>query len=382
MTRTRPEETPAVRLTWSQVLAWRLARSHLVDRSAHRVGPVQAAMDVCGLHAQVMSASELQAWARTAHASSGGVARALWDDRTLVKTWAMRGTLHLLPARELPAWTAALTTRDQWRSPTWLRYFGYTLEEIEGIMGAIGEVLSAEPMTREELTDAVVSVVGQRRRKTLLQGWGTLFKPAAAMGLLCFGPNRGRNVTFVRPDRWLSKWADVHPAEGIRQVVRRFLHTYGPATAHGFSAWWGVPPVKGRQLFASVVDEAVMVDVEGFRASALVEDVDAIRAAGRPRGIRLLPNFDPYVMGSRPRSAVVDGAHAARVSRAAGWISPVILVDGRAAGVWDQKRRGGRLEVRVDPFRPVSATVRRKVEAVAERLGTFAGAATDVTWTE
>ncbi len=96
---------PAARLTWENVLAWRLRRQHL-DRRAPREALLAAVADICGLHAQVMSSAELTAWARVEGIEPGAVGRALWEERTLVKTWAMRGTLHLLPASELPLWVA------------------------------------------------------------------------------------------------------------------------------------------------------------------------------------------------------------------------------------------------------------------------------------
>jgi hypothetical protein len=122
------------------------------------------------------------------------------------------------------------------------------------------------------------------------------------------------------------------------------------------------------------------VEVDGFPAMALAEDLDGLRAARRRSGVRLLPNFDPYVMGSRPRTAVVPEAFAAKVSRAAGWISPVLLVDGRAAGVWERSKRRGRLEVRIEPFEPLSPSRRRAAEVEAERLASFLGSSAQVSW--
>ena len=96
----------AARLGWAQVMAWRAARHHLDERV-----PAKATLDVvaeiCGLHAQVMSSAELTLAARVEGLGPDDVRRALWEERSLVKTWAMRGTLHLLPAAELPLWQAA-----------------------------------------------------------------------------------------------------------------------------------------------------------------------------------------------------------------------------------------------------------------------------------
>src|SRR5436189_6188583 len=98
-----------LRLTWPRAAAWRMRR-HNLDRRAPARSMLAVASRLCGLHAQVMSSAELTVWARVEDLDRRAVQRALWEDRTLVKTWAMRGTLHLLPAAELPLCRAALST--------------------------------------------------------------------------------------------------------------------------------------------------------------------------------------------------------------------------------------------------------------------------------
>ncbi len=92
-----------LKLTWARAAAWRARRHHLHQR-APAGSTLAIASRLCGLHAQVLSAAELCVWARVEGLRPGDVRRALWEERTLVKTWAMRGTLHLLPAAELPMW--------------------------------------------------------------------------------------------------------------------------------------------------------------------------------------------------------------------------------------------------------------------------------------
>ena len=110
--RRRPRDRGAnspqmLKLTWPRVAAWHVRRHHL-DQRAAAGSMLTVASRLCGLHAQVMSSAELTVWARVENLDRRAVQRALWDDRTLVKTWAMRGTLHLLPADELPLWQAVV----------------------------------------------------------------------------------------------------------------------------------------------------------------------------------------------------------------------------------------------------------------------------------
>ncbi|MDQ3930651.1 MAG: winged helix DNA-binding domain-containing protein, partial [Chloroflexota bacterium] len=114
-------------LSWEQVIAWRLSGHHLLER-APKERLLDVVTDVGGLHAQVMSSAELIAWARVEGVTPEDVRKALWEERALVKTWAMRGTLHLLPAREFPTYVGALRTRQGYMRASWLKYFNITLE--------------------------------------------------------------------------------------------------------------------------------------------------------------------------------------------------------------------------------------------------------------
>ena len=108
-----------------------------------------------------MSSAELTVWARVNDLDRRAIQHALWKDRTLVKTWAMRGTLHLLPAAELPVWHAALgTSRRYLRPALWQKYFGITIEELDRLTEAIGTALQGRTLTREELATEVRTVTG------------------------------------------------------------------------------------------------------------------------------------------------------------------------------------------------------------------------------
>ncbi|HKE98078.1 MAG TPA: winged helix DNA-binding domain-containing protein [Actinomycetes bacterium] len=361
------------RLTWGQVRAWRLARQQLVERvPAGRM--LAVAGEVCGLHAQVPSSAELQVWARVDGVGPQDVRDALWERRSLVRTWCMRGTLHLLTAEDLPGYVAALRTHDRWWKGAWLRMIGFSAEELRAILDAIADSLGEEPLTREELAERVAGQVGPRARERMLSGWGELLKPAAFEGSLICGPPRGQSVTFVRPDRWLGGWREPTADAAWRAVVRRYLRAYGPATREELARWWGMQPAPAGRVLAAQGDELAQVDVEGRRAWALAEDVPGMRVADLRAPARLLPGFDVYVAGTRPRGSLVDPGVEARVFRAAGWVSPVVLVDGTVAGVWRHERAGGRVEVTVELFRELEPRRLEEIGREADRLGSFLGA--------
>lgn len=371
-------------VTWPQVLTWRVHRQRLARSSS---GLVETASALTGLHAQVASATELIAAVRTPSQRPGDLDRATWTDRSLVKTWGMRGTLHLFPATELPLLTAAFRQR-QWPkfTPSWEKYHGVTGDELRHITAAVGEVLPGKTLSREELATEIAAVLDAPHLATAIRsGWGQMLKPAAAGGLLCFGPDRDRNVTFTDPRSWVpdAPW-DSAPDESaaVAVVIQRFLDTYGPATHQDFGRWWGTDPASARRLFREHAEVMVEVDLDGDRAWVSADGADELAAtAAAPTGTWLLPGFDPYVVGPLShRAHTIPEGMVERVSRTAGWISPVLVVDGLVRGVWSHELKAGRLTITVEPFAAVGKGVRSAATKHVQRYARFFDADVELVW--
>jgi len=362
-------------LSWDRVVAWRARRHQLHERA-----PADAALEVVGritgLHAQLMSSAELALWARVEGVAADTVRRALWQDRTLVKLWAMRGTLHLLPAADLPLWQAGLRTYRHYLRPVWFRHFGVTPDELEQLVAAVADVLDGRELTREELADEVAARTGSPALgEKLRESWGALLKPVSFRGQLCFAPNRVRHVSFTRPASWLPGLTEQDPERALPEIARRFLAAHGPATREDLARWWAVSPAQAGRMLAALGEEAVQVEVDGAPGWwVLVADLDELRHAEPVRSVRLLPAFDQYVVAATKHAArLMPGDFTDRVYRAQGWLSPVLLVDGWMAGVWSHERRGDRVRVRLEPFGELPERVHRAAVAEAERLAAFLG---------
>jgi uncharacterized protein YcaQ len=362
-------------LSWAQALAWRLQRHHL----AARVAPtdlVRVVGDICGLHAQLMSSAELSLWARIDGLDRRAVQEALWQHRALVKLWAMRGTLHLLPAAELGLWLAALgtiTNRGMTGHP-----------EIDALAEAVGRALDGRLLTREELARTVERLSGRPEFGTWVRfSWGSYLKAASFRGQLCFAASERGRVQFTTPTTWLpGPLATPDPAEALRAVTRRFMQAYAPATAADLALWWGgFGPARGRRMLAALGAEAVEVALEGDRAWVLAQDVAALTHTEPGNVAHLLPAFDPWVVGAaRTNPALLDPEHKARVYRPQGWISPVVLMNGRMVGVWRQTRQGRRVTVGIEPFAPLPAWAKAQVTGEAARLAAFLGGDLALQW--
>lgn len=374
-----------LRLTWAQAAAWRSDR-HYLNKRAPEGSMLTVASRLCGLHAQVMSSAELTVWARVESFRRGAIQHALWQERSLVKTWAMRGTLHLLPSIELPMWHAALALSPRFLRPqAWQNYFGITLEQLDQLTQAIGAALADRLLTREELAEEVGRRVGSAAlgAKLAQSSWGTMLRPAAFTGKLCFGPSVGQRVRFTHPDTWLSCPPSPITSELAQaEITRRFLSAYAPATYHDLARWWNGGGVStARQWIASLSDEVTQLQVDGIKAWMLSEDARELRDLAPMRSVRLLPGFDQYVVAASWHALhLLPGDLRSRVYRPQGWISPVLLVNGRMLGVWRHEVKGSRVQVEIEPFIKTPAWVRRGAKEEAERLAAFLGSQLQLKW--
>jgi Winged helix DNA-binding domain len=322
---------------------------------------------VGGIHAQVQASAELQLAARIDGITQQHVRDALWRDRRLVKAWTLRGTLHLHPADELSLWLAARRAVEgelpdglkPWPDPKGLVHPAVSPEELTEIQAAVWDSFDGRALLRDELATEVVRRVGKKHEGRLRSGF------AFFTDQLVQGPPQGNKITLARPDQWIDGWQTVDAEAALREVLRRYLWAYGPARPSDFRAWFG-----DVSFDAHDVEE---VDVEGRRAFVLAGDTEFPDAR---RTVRLLPEYDVYVMGVREREHLVPervreqvAAHGrGRYEGPAG--VRFLLVDGVTAGLWERKKSAKRIEIKVAPARRVRrADLAREVE----RYGAFLG---------
>jgi Winged helix DNA-binding domain len=376
--------TAPAALTWRGVTARRMAR-HALAGPAAGLGPDGIAGVLCGVHAQVLSAAELSIGRRIAGATRADVQRALWQERSLVKAFGPRGTIHLLPAADLPMWTGALSALPSSvpAHPDGVRFAPGQAEEV---IAAIGAALAGAELTVDELTEAIADQAGPWAVERTMEAfggkwprWRQLTSTAAHRGVLCFGPNRGRKVTYTSPHRWLPGFRPADGDTALRALVRRYLYAYGPASPQHFAKWLNIPPRHAAALFGTLAGELERVEVDGEPAWTLAGDTGT---PPRPHaGVRLLPYFDAYAVAGQPRERLYPGQAAARALTPAGQAGnyPVLLIDGVVGGVWHQRRSGRKLAITVEPLRELTAAQRRELDDEASLVGTVMEATATLT---
>jgi hypothetical protein len=310
---------------------------HALAEPATNLSAADIAGVLCGAHAQVLSAAELSIGRRIAGATRAEVQRALWQDRTLVKTFGPRGTIHLLPAADLPMWTGALSAVPS-PAPTHPDGIRFTPAQAQEVIAAIGDALADAELTVGELTGAIADRVGPWAVEPTMEAfqgkwprWRQLTSAAAHRGMLCFGPGRGRTVTYTSPRRWLPGFRPADGEPALRTLLSRYLYAYGPAAPGHFARWLGVPPGYAAGLFGTLADDLERVELDGEPAWTLAGDTAT--PPGPCRGVRLLPYFDSYAVAGQPRDRLYPGPAATRALTPAGQAGnyPVLLVDAPSA---------------------------------------------------
>lgn len=375
-------------VTWHQVAAFRLSNHHLSARAPAK-NLMAVAGDMCGAQAQLLSAAHISLWSRVRDLRSTHIEDSL-TERTLVKASCMRRTLFLVPSEDLAIFVRGTALRAE-KEIRWTRGKGVPDRVVDAAIDAVLGALD-RPLTRPEIAERVSMALGVPVQAIHGGGWGSrrkvaavavgdltfpvvdLLHLAAARGVVCYGPNRSSEPTFVRGDVWVPHWRDTPAEEAAGLLLRRYLHAFGPATAADFALWTSVTLRDANEIWAREQTGFTPIRVEGTTASVLREDLDALAHAGFERPlVRLLPYFDTFLLGHRERAHLVDTQHRPQVYRPQGWIAPVVLVDGRAAAVWEHARVGYRLRVKVTPFGPLSQRIDTAIHDEAQELGRFLG---------
>lgn len=377
-----------VEVSPAKAAAFRLSKHHLSER-APPSSLASVAGDIGGAQAQVLSAAQLSIWARVRGVTIQDLDAAIWKERTLVRAWGMRRTMFLLPSDDLAVFVRGTYRRSAYNLRWALKQVSseQALDRLlDDIIGMLGE-----PRTRNGIAQGLRSA-GYRLKSKAGGGWGDsravpwvevggtflsvgfLLHVIGARDVICSGPNVGNESTYVRADRWLPRWKDVPVEEAEGELLARYLSAFGPATIADFALWAGMYMRDAKPIWALREEDTVQVEAAGKKAWVLREDLSRLKnAETRGQVVRLLPFFDSFLLGHRSHRNVVDEGHHTRVYRPQGWVSPVLLVDGQALGVWSHVQRKGELQVRVAPFAKLSSRVLSQARAEASDLGRFLG---------
>jgi winged helix DNA-binding protein len=328
--------------------------------------PADIARATAGIQAQDPKAARLAFRARDARLTAQDVDRARTEERSIVRAWVMRRTVHLLHADDA-AWMLPLYEPDMERwSRRRLEQLGMPGPDVERALDVVARSLESDgPLARPQLAERIEAAGVLLNQHTRLH----VFALAVNSGVAAFGPDVAGNAALVLRRDWLGEPPGHDREAALRDLARRYFAAFAPATETDFAGWSGLPL---RDLRAG------MEGIAGELTEMRIGDIPAWRPRGRqPRArrdvVRLLPAFDTYLMGHRDRDFIAAPDLWKRVMPGGGILRPAILVDGAAVGTWSARRTGRKLRAEIEPFRPLDDSTAEAVGAEIADVARFEG---------
>jgi len=302
--------------------------------------------------------------------------RAALDNGDVVRSWPMRGTLHLLAPEDLN-WVLDITSGRLIKALARRhRELGISAADIDAAAkAALLRVDGGGAVSRSELFQtferAGQSAEGQRGIHLLAM--------LCQLRLLVQGPLAGNQQLVVAFDHWITRSRTVDRAEGLAEWLLRYVRSHGPATERDFAWWSGIPLTETRAALAQTRDQLVALDFEG-RQYWLSPEIAALLDDGVPgqRSVLALPGFDEFLLGYTDRSIVLPAQHADKIVPGGnGVFKKTIVAGGEVAGTWTVPGNGRRAVVVPEPFDTVGGlrpAARRSFELQAAKYRRFLGA--------
>lgn len=347
-----------------QRLAAVRSAAQLLNRTGSRA-PAELAAAVAGFQAQEPPAARLSFRSRDRRLTLDDIDRARNEERSLLRTWVMRDTMHLI-AMEDAGWLLPLfEPRLEKKSRARLASLGMSDRDVERGLTAIRKGISNGPVRRPVLAELVSEAGVELNDQTARN----LFHQATVSGICCQGPDEGAQPTLVDRREWLPALPRFNRDAALRELALRYLRAFGPANEADFAGWssLGLGDVRGAlESIAERLVEAPLPSGSGWRLKGRAP-------ASKPDTVRLLSAYDTYLMGHRDRDFIAPGELWKKVLPGGGILRPTILVGGAAAGTWKIRRTPKRIEVRIEPFDELPATVLGAIEAEVADIGRFEG---------
>ncbi len=326
---------------------------------------------LCGLQAQDAHAATLAVRPRSVGLLAADIEHALVQERSVIRTWGQRGTLHLLATEDLDWLLSLLGPTFVAASQTRRAELGLDEETCSRGICLMRNVLANQgALTRVEIVEQLAA------HGVRLEGQAAphLIGRAALEGLVCLGPERGGKPTYVLLDDWIERGRVVTLARDVAcaELASRYLAAYSPATPDDFASWSGLPISRVRSAWKRVAPQLTEVEIASRpawmlkRHAAWLDEFPLHSPA-----VRLLPSFDTYLLGYRKRDLIVESQYARRIHPGGGILHPTLIVDGWAVGTWKSKRQKDHLDIIVEPFDTLTPEIHVKLEAEITDIARF-----------
>jgi uncharacterized protein YcaQ len=344
------------------------AARQLLHRPASAKDPAGIARAIAGAQAQDVYAGPLTFRSRSRSLAAADITRARTEERSLLRTWVMRTTIHLIPTEDAGWWLPLFEPGIERWSRRRLGQLGVPPAKQDKALRVAARALEEEgPLTRSEVRERIEAEGVKLNTQTGMH----VALTAVVAGIACLGPDRGKTTCLVRREDWLGKQPKFEREAALAELARVYIRAFAPATDRDFAYWSGLPLRDVRVGLSSIASEIEEVRIR--------QETMLAPRGPRPRlpagaQVRMLANFDTYLLGWKDRRFSVTDEHALHVKEGGGgWIRPVVVEDGIVVGGWRSSRKGGRLEIALNLPRSERERLAAKLEAEIADIARFEG---------
>ena len=350
----------------------RLARlrsaTQLLHRPTSAKDPAEIAREIGGAQAQDVYAGPLTFRSRSRALTAADITRARTEERSLLRSWVMRMTIHLIPTDDAGWWLPLFEPAIERWSARRLEQLGLPGAERRRALAVIARGLADDgPMTRTEararVSEAGIELTQQTGMHVVLS--------AVVSGIACLGPDRGKTTCLIRREDWLGKLPRFDRDAALAELARRYVRAFAPATDRDFAYWAGLPLRDVRAGLESIAKEIEEVRVGG---ETMLVPRRGLPRSPAPGQVRMLGNFDTYLLGWKDRGFAVSNERAGHVKEGGGgWIRPVIVRDGEVVGGWRSRRESDRLQITLNLDEEMRAEIGDAIDAEIADIARFEG---------
>ena len=358
-----------------ELIALRLASHRLAPAPSSKPAPLkrveQAVQWLGAVQAQEYAHARWAVGSRfaaEAAISDAAIEQAL-AQRKVVRSWVLRGTLHIVAAADLRWMLALAAPALLTRTAAAYREVNLDAAAFRKILPAIRQCLEgSQQLTRVELFAALA----RRRIATAGHRGGRILYRAAQTALLCLGDPQGKQARYTLLDEWLPPEPELPREDALQKLAQRYFASHGPATVAVFTWWSGLVAAEARAALEMAAPGLTHALFEGSTVWWSKRTPVPVQSAGKP-ALQLLAGFDEYVLGYTDRQAIIDPAHAGKLMTLNGLFRPALLLGGRVAGTWQAEAKKGALNIRTAPFAPLPRGCVGALRLAAQRYAAFIG---------
>jgi hypothetical protein len=350
-------------MTLQELLKKRLANQQILSSQFNSAGEVVRWLGA--VQAQDYMGSLWAIGCRLKNAKEKDIEKAI-AERTIVRTWPMRGTLHFVAPEDAKWMLQVLTPRVISRAQSEYRRTGLdqkTFDKSRKIF--INALQGGKQLSRSEmyqlLEDAKITTSNTRGLHIL----GVL----AQEGLICFGPRIGKQPGFVLLDEWVAEHKALKGEEAIAELTERYFTSHGPATIQDFCWWSGLTQAEAKRGLEMVKQILVEEKINGQSFWMKVLTPAKIKTPG----IYFLPPFDEYLVGYKDRSAALENLHSRKVFTINGIFSPVVIINGKIAAIWKRTITKKEVIIELQVFQKFTPPQKEGIRKAAKKYSTFIG---------